>query len=248
MPCKIAAGNWKMNGLSADLAEVQALAATQPDPGCDVIICPPATLVAALAAACVGGSVNVGAQDCHSQKSGAHTGEISAEQLADAGASHIIVGHSERRADHCEPDTIVAEKTAAVWRAGLVAILCVGETEAERDAGATLEVVLRQIAGSLPEGASAANTILAYEPVWAIGTGRTATPAEIAEIHADIRATLSDRLGEEGAEISLLYGGSVKAGNAAEIFAVQNVDGALVGGASLKAGDFGPIVAALSAA
>ena len=248
MPCKIAAGNWKMNGLSADLAEVQALAATQPDPGCDVIICPPATLVAALAAACAGGSVNVGAQDCHSQVSGAHTGDISAEQLADAGASHIIVGHSERRADHCEPDTIVAEKTAAVWRAGLVAILCVGETEAERDAGATLEVVRRQIAGSLPDGASAANTILAYEPVWAIGTGRTATPAEIAEIHADIRATLSDRLGEEGAEISLLYGGSVKAGNAAEIFAVQNVDGALVGGASLKAGDFGPIVAALSAA
>ncbi len=248
MPRKIAAGNWKMNGLSADLAEVQALAATHPDPGCDVIICPPATLVAALAAACAGGSVNVGAQDCHSQVSGAHTGDISAEQLADAGASHIIAGHSERRADHGETNAIVAAKTAAVWRAGLVAILCVGETEAERDAGATLEVVRRQIAGSLPDGASAANTILAYEPVWAIGTGRTATPAEIAEIHADIRATLSDRLGEEGAEISLLYGGSVKAGNAAEIFAVQNVDGALVGGASLKAGDFGPIVAALSAA
>ena len=213
-----------------------------------MIICPPATLVAALAAACAGGSVNVGAQDCHSQVSGAHTGDISAEQLADAGASHIIAGHSERRADHGETNAIVAAKTAAVWRAGLVAILCVGETEAERDAGATLEVVRRQIAGSLPDGASAANTILAYEPVWAIGTGRTATPAEIAEIHADIRATLSDRLGEEGAEISLLYGGSVKAGNAAEIFAVQNVDGALVGGASLKAGDFGPIVAALSAA
>ena len=247
MPRKIAAGNWKMNGLRRS-AEVQALAATHPDPGCDVIICPPATLVAALAAACAGGSVNVGAQDCHSQVSGAHTGDISAEQLADAGASHIIAGHSERRADHGETNAIVAAKTAAVWRAGLVAILCVGETEAERDAGATLEVVRRQIAGSLPDGASAANTILAYEPVWAIGTGRTATPAEIAEIHADIRATLSDRLGEEGAEISLLYGGSVKAGNAAEIFAVQNVDGALVGGASLKAGDFGPIVAALSAA
>ena len=248
MPRKIAAGNWKMNGLRADLAEVQALAAAQPEPGCEVIICPPAPLLAALAAACAGSSVSVGAQDCHDQVSGAHTGDIAAELLADAGASHIITGHSERRADHGETDAVVAAKTAAVWRAGLVAILCVGETEAERDAGATLEVVRRQIAGSLPDGASAVNTILAYEPVWAIGTGRTATPAEIAEVHADIRTTLTGRLGEDGAEIPLLYGGSVKAGNAAEIFAVPNVDGALVGGASLKAGDFGPIVAALSAA
>jgi triosephosphate isomerase len=248
MPRKIAAGNWKMNGLSADLDEVQELVRAHPSPQCDVIICPPATLVGALAWASEQSALMVGAQDCHANFSGAHTGDISAAMLAEAGASHIITGHSERRTDHGETNEMIAAKTAAIWAAGLTAIICVGETAAERDAGQTLDVVRDQIAGSVPDSANPRNTILAYEPIWAIGTGRTATPAEIAEVHAAIRATLIDRLGPNSAEMSLLYGGSVKAGNAAEIFAVADVDGALVGGASLKSADFGPIVAALSAA
>jgi triosephosphate isomerase len=212
-----------------------------------MLLCPPATLVAAMAAAAQGSALRVGGQDCHPKASGAHTGDISAAMLADAGATHVILGHSERRADHGETDALVAAKTLAAWAAGLTAVVCVGETEAQRDAGTTLSVVGAQLAGSLPEGATAANTVVAYEPVWAIGTGRTPTLNEIAEVHAHIRAELTRRFGAEAAGMRLLYGGSVKPSNATEIFAVPDVDGALVGGASLKAADFGAIVAALSA-
>jgi triosephosphate isomerase len=244
---KLAAGNWKMNGTSAALAEVRALLAAHPAPGCEMLLCPPATLVAAMAAAAQGSALRVGGQDCHPKASGAHTGDISAAMLADAGATHVILGHSERRADHGETDALIAAKTRAAWEAGLTAVVCVGETEAQRDAGTTLSVVGAQLAGSLPEGATAANTVIAYEPVWAIGTGRTPTLDEIAEVHAHIRAELTRRFGAEAAGMRLLYGGSVKSSNATEIFAVPHVDGALVGGASLKAADFGAIVAALSA-
>lgn len=239
---KLAAGNWKMNGLRADLEEARALAQAFPDPGCGVLLCPPATLISAMAEAVSGTAVMVGGQDCHAQISGAHTGDISAQMLVDSGARHVILGHSERRADHGESSADVAAKAAAAQGAGLVAIICVGETEAERDSGKTLDVVLGQLAASLPDGACAANTVIAYEPVWAIGTGRTPTLEQIAEVHDALRGHLPD------AEISLLYGGSVKPGNAEEIFAIENVDGALVGGASLKASDFGAIVAALGAA
>jgi len=240
--CKLAAGNWKMNGLRADLAEAKALAEAFKAPTCGVLICPPATLVAAMAEALSGSAVMVGGQDCHSKGSGAHTGDISAQMLADSGAKYVILGHSERRADHGEASADVAAKARAAHAAGLVAIICLGETESERDAGQTLDVVLKQLAASVPEGASAANTVIAYEPVWAIGTGRTPTLEQISEVHDALRANLPD------SAVSLLYGGSVKPGNAAEIFAIENVDGALVGGASLKAADFGAIIAALDAA
>jgi triosephosphate isomerase len=245
---KLAAGNWKMNGTGASLAEVAALLAAHPAAGCDMLLCPPATLLARMADLARGTALAIGGQDCHAQAAGAHTGDISAAMLADAGASHVILGHSERRADHGETDAQVAAKVAAAWSAGLVAVVCVGETEAQRDAGQTLDVIGRQIAASLPDGATAANTVVAYEPVWAIGTGRTPTLAEIAEVHRFLRARLTARLGAEAAGVRLLYGGSVKPSNAAEIFAVPEVDGALVGGASLKASDFGAIVVALSAA
>lgn len=240
--CKLAAGNWKMNGLRADLSEARALTAALTAPSCGVLLCPPATLVAVMADALSGSAVMVGGQDCHAAASGAHTGDISAQMLADSGASYVILGHSERRADHGESSGDVAAKARAAHAAGLIAIICLGETEAERDAGQTLDVVLRQLAESVPEGATAANTVIAYEPVWAIGTGRTPTLEQISEVHDALRANLPD------SAISLLYGGSVKPGNAAEIFAIANVDGALVGGASLKAADFGAIVAALDAA
>ncbi|MCC1481333.1 triose-phosphate isomerase [Roseibaca sp. Y0-43] len=242
MPCKLAAGNWKMNGLRADLVELRALVAVQPAPDCGVLICPPATLLAPMAEIAAGSHVQLGGQDCHTGKSGAHTGDISADMLADAGARYVILGHSERRADHGESSDLVAEKARAAHSAGLIAIICVGETEAERDAGATLDVVLSQLKASTPAGATAANTVIAYEPVWAIGTGRTPTLEQIAEVHDALRATVPD------ADMSLLYGGSVKPGNAAEIFGLANVDGALVGGASLKAADFGAIISALDAA
>ncbi|MCC5954835.1 MAG: triose-phosphate isomerase [Natronohydrobacter sp.] len=240
--CKLAAGNWKMNGLRADLAEAKALAEAFKAPACGMLICPPATLVGAMAEALSGSAVMVGGQDCHSKELGAHTGDISAQMLADSGAKYVILGHSERRADHGERSADVAAKARAAHAAGLVAIICLGETEAERDAGQTLDVVLKQLAASVPEGASAANTVIAYEPVWAIGTGRTPTLEQISEVHDALRANLPD------SAVSLLYGGSVKPGNAAEIFAIENVDGALVGGASLKAADFGAIIAALDAA
>ncbi len=186
----------------------------------------------------------IGGQDCHPAPSGAHTGDIAAEMLADAGASHVIVGHSERRADHGEKDGLVRAKAEAAYRAGLVAIICVGETEAQRDAGQARDVVAQQLAGSVPDGATAGSTVVAYEPVWAIGTGRTPSTADIAEMHGHMRALLTGRFGgETGAGIRLLYGGSAKPGNAAEIFGVRHVDGALVGGASLKAADFLGIIA-----
>ncbi len=239
--CKLAAGNWKMNGLRADLDEARALAKAFPKLDCGVLLCPPATLISAMAEALEGSAIMVGAQDCHPGEKGAHTGDVSAQMLADAGARQVILGHSERRGDHGESSALVAEKARAAHVAGLVTIICIGETEAERDAGHTLDVVLAQLAGSLAEGATSANTVVAYEPIWAIGTGRTPSLEEIAQVHDALRASLPDPA------ISLLYGGSVKPGNAAEIFAIENVDGALVGGASLKAKDFGPIVAALEA-
>ena len=245
---KLAAGNWKMNGVAAALSEVTALLTDHPAPGCEMLLCPPATLIAAMAALAKGQALQVGGQDCHAKPSGAHTGDISAPMLADAGASHVILGHSERRADHGESDDTVRLKAEAALAAGLVAVVCVGETEAQRDAGQTLAVVGAQIKGSVPDGATAQNLVIAYEPVWAIGTGRTPTLAEIADVHAFLRAELTARFGPEAAGMRLLYGGSVKPSNAAEIFALPHVDGPLVGGASLKASDFGAIVAALSAA
>ena len=238
---KLVAGNWKMNGTRASSAVLDALAKAHPDPGCDVLICPPATLIAAFA----GGPIPIGAQDCHWEASGANTGDIAAAQIADAGATAVILGHSERRADHAETDAMVAAKTRAAWAAGLMAIVCVGETEAQRDAGETLAVVGRKLGGSIPDGASPENLVVAYEPVWAIGTGRTPSLDEITDVHAFIRTELAARFGETLAKcIRVLYGGSVKPGNAAEIFALADVDGALVGGASLRAEDFGPIIAA----
>jgi triosephosphate isomerase len=238
---KLVAGNWKMNGLAAATGELDLLREACPAPGCDVLICPPATLIARLA----GRGWPIGGQDCHPQAAGAHTGDVAAEMLADAGAVAVIVGHSERRADHGEDDALVAAKAAAAWRAGLAAIVCLGETEAERDAGRTLEVLERQLAGSTPEGATPERLVVAYEPVWAIGAGRTPTPDEIGTAHAFLRARLAARFGPATAEgVRLLYGGSVKASNAAAIFRVANVDGALVGGASLRAADLAPIVAA----
>ena len=239
---RLAAGNWKMNGTQASLSEVDALLAGDA-PRCEVLLCPPATLIAAMMGR-AGGCIAVGGQDCHAAVSGAHTGDISAALLVDAGATHVILGHSERRADHAETDADVRAKAIAAHEAGLTAIICVGETEAQRDAGETLDVIARQLAGSVPDCTTAANTVLAYEPVWAIGTGRTPTDEQIAEVHARLRADLCARFGD-GAGMRLLYGGSVKPTNAVEIFAIPNVDGALVGGASLKAADFAPIIAAL---
>ncbi|SFJ22084.1 triose-phosphate isomerase [Albimonas pacifica] len=241
---KLAAGNWKMNGLAAQLAEIDALVNACPAPGCDVLICPPATLIAPMAQRAAGSVVAVGGQDCHARDSGAHTGDVSAAMLRDAGASYVILGHSERRADHGESDADVRAKTEAAWAAGLVAIVCVGETEAQRDAGEALSVVGAQLAGSLPDGATAANTVVAYEPVWAIGTGRTPSNDDIAEMHSHMRARLAERFGAEADGMRLLYGGSVKPGNAREIFGLADVDGGLVGGASLKAADFAGIVEA----
>jgi triosephosphate isomerase len=242
------AGNWKMNGLKASLSELGAIAKGAHDlwRKADLLICPPATLLFTSAAATIGSRVGIGAQDCHVAAFGAHTGDISAEMIADAGASAVIVGHSERRADHGETDALVREKAAAAWQQGLLAIVCVGETQAERDAGKALEVVGRQLAGSVPDGATAANLVVAYEPVWAIGTGRTPTAADVAEVHGFIRKALVSRFPEQGAAIRLLYGGSVKPSNAKELLAVENVNGALIGGASLKAADFLAIAAAAS--
>jgi triosephosphate isomerase len=238
MPQKIAAGNWKMNGLVSDLTEVVEIDRGVSDLDCRTIVCLPATLIYAASGDPIH-TVEIGAQHCHPKASGAHTGDVSAEMLAEAGATVVIAGHSERRADHGEADADVRAQCEAAWRAGLTAILCIGETLAQREAGETLSVLMSQIEGSLPEGATAENTILAYEPVWAIGTGKVATPEQVAEVHDALREKV-------GPEMSLLYGGSVKASNAAELFALTNVDGALVGGASLKAADFVPIAKALA--
>ena len=238
------AGNWKMNGSRGALEELSAMVAdlrANPVDGTQVVICPP-TILVARAAELAGGTIAIGGQDAHAKESGAHTGDVSAAMLKDAGASHVILGHSERRTDHGEASELVAHKAEAAWAAGLVAVICIGETEAEKNAGRTLDVLTDQIERSLPAGATPANTVVAYEPVWAIGTGRTPTVAEVGETHAFIRGRIADRFGAEAADgMRILYGGSVKASNAAELLALGDVDGALVGGASLKATDFLPI-------
>lgn len=244
MPAKLLVGNWKMNGTRAALPQLAEIAAGAGlVPGVTTVLCPPVTLLAAASAL----GLATGGQDCHAHPKGAHTGDVSPEMLADTGASYVILGHSERRSDHGETDAMVAAKAEAAWRAGLMAIICIGETEAQNRAGETLAVLARQLERSLPEGTTPANTILAYEPIWAIGTGRTPTEAEIAATHAAIRAHLARHL-PNGATIRLLYGGSVNASNAARIFALPDVDGGLVGGASLRAADFLPILHALSGA
>jgi triosephosphate isomerase len=235
----LVAGNWKMNGLKASAAELARIIGGAPlSNRVDLMVCPPATLVAAFAAQAHGSRVAIGGQDCHSESSGAFTGDIAAEMLADAGATAVIVGHSERRAYHHETDAQVRAKAQGAWRAGLMAIVCVGETRDQRTAGQTLAVVGAQVDGSVPDGATADKLVVAYEPVWAIGTGLTPTPSDVAEVHGFIRARLAARFGAIGKGVRILYGGSVKPSNAAELMAVANVDGALVGGASLKAAEF----------
>ena len=240
------AGNWKMHGTGAALGEILSLAKeiAEETPECDVLVCPPFTLIARAVAA-ANGRIAIGAQDCHRDPQGAFTGDIAAEMLADAGAVSVIVGHSERRRYHGETDIDVAMKASAAWRAGLSAIVCLGETEDERDAGQAAEVVSYQLDGSLPLGANPATTAIAYEPVWAIGTGRTPATSEIVDIHALIRTRLADRLGEDGLQLRILYGGSLKPANAAAILSLPNVNGALVGGASLKAEEFLSIIRAV---
>lgn len=240
----IVAGNWKMNGLTAALGEARAVADRLRPGGPEILICPPATLIRPMVDALSGTSAGVGAQDCHAKASGAHTGDIAAEMLRDAGARAVIVGHSERRSDHGERDRDVKEKAESALRAGLVAIVCIGETLGQRQAGLALDVCARQLTGSRPAGATAANLVVAYEPVWAIGTGLTPSAADIADMHARLRSELAV-CGLEA--VRVLYGGSVKPSNAREILTIANVDGALVGGASLKAADFLGIIAAYDA-
>jgi triosephosphate isomerase (TIM) len=238
-PRPLIAGNWKMNGLKAsqqDLAEIVAGAKTLRG-RVDVMVCPPATLAASFVPI-AGSVVAIGGQNCHAEPSGAFTGEISAEMFADLGATAVIVGHSERRAMCHETDADVRRKAQAAWRAGLTAIVCVGETREERVAGSTLRVIGGQFDGSIPDGATAGNLVVAYEPVWAIGTGLTPTPADVAEVHSFIRTRLATRFPADAAGIRILYGGSVKTSNAKELMAVTNVDGALVGGASLNPKEF----------
>ena len=236
-----------MNGRVVDLVQLGEIAGLATEDGPEVLICPPATLISRAADAARGTGLAIGGQDCHAAESGAHTGDVAAAMLRDAGATYVILGHSERRADHGESDADVHAKTEAAWEAGMTAIVCVGETLEQREAGQTLDVVGAQLAGSVPNGASGHRLVVAYEPVWAIGTGKVPTLPEIAEVHGFLRAQLSDRFGAPvAATVRLLYGGSVKPSNAAEIFGVADVDGALVGGASLKAEDFGGITAALA--
>jgi triosephosphate isomerase (TIM) len=242
----LVAGNWKMNGLKASAAELGKVMAGAGEllTKVDLMICPPATLIMTFAQAAAGSKIEIGGQDCHAEPSGAFTGDISAEMLADLGAKAVIVGHSERRTLHQETDAEVRAKAEAAWRAGLAAIVCIGETRAEREAGHTLSVLGRQLDGSLPDGVTAARLVVAYEPVWAIGTGLTPTAADVAQAHEFIRQRIVERHGAAGNAVRVLYGGSVKPSNAKELMAVANVDGALVGGASLKAEDFLGIAAA----
>jgi len=243
---QLIAGNWKMNGLKASITEFDAMLAGASEVArkADLLVCPPASLIAIFACKAQGSKcLSIGGQDCHPQPSGAHTGDISAEMLADAGARAVIVGHSERRADHGESDGLVRQKAQAAWRAGLTAIVCIGETHAQRDSAQTLQICHGQLEGSLPDGARASNLVVAYEPVWAIGTGLTPTAEDVKQIHQFIRDFLIGRFGGEGDAIRILYGGSVKPSNARELLAVANVNGALVGGASLKAADFLAIAA-----
>ena len=237
------AGNWKMNGLRADAKSLAgALAAKMSEQSLqsfDMLLCPPATMIDAVGAEIKESGLALGGQDCHANQSGAHTGDIAADMLADINCTYVIVGHSERRTDHGESDAVVKNKAVAALAAGLRAIVCVGETETQRDAGQTMDVVANQIAGSLPDGATADNLVVAYEPVWAIGTGRTPTSAEVQEVHAMMRQKVGEMIGgDEADKTRLLYGGSVKPSNADELMALPDVDGALVGGASLKADDF----------
>jgi triosephosphate isomerase len=243
------AGNWKMNGLAASLDEAAAIAegARAASERVDVMLCPPATLIERMWRRCQGTPLLIGGQDCHAGGAGAHTGDVAAEMLADAGASAVIVGHSERRTDHGETDEVVVAKAAAARRAGLMAIVCIGETERQRDSGETLDVVSRQLEASVPDG-EPRDIVIAYEPVWAIGTGRTPSEADIRAVHAHIRARLEDRFGPAGRSVRILYGGSMKPANAAEILAVPDVNGGLIGGASLKAADFLAIVQAVRGA
>ncbi len=245
-PRPLVAGNWKMNGSLAMLKEPRLLAGMLKDVKlkCEVMVCPPAILARRIKSILKGSRIRLGGQDCHGAASGAHTGDISAGMLKEAGCSAVIVGHSERRANHGETDAAVANKAQAAHRAGLTAIVCIGETLDQRKAGQTLDIVSRQLKGSLPQGAAAANTVIAYEPVWAIGTGLTPTLAEVSQVHAHIRNDLATLLGEDGAGVRILYGGSVKPSNAAELMGAPNVNGALVGGASLKAADFLGIIKA----
>ncbi|MGO4386167.1 triose-phosphate isomerase [Microvirga sp. 2YAF29] len=241
-PRPLVAGNWKMNGLKSSarvLDEVHAGYTPSLKAKVDLAICPPATLIGTLANLAVGSRIAIGGQDCHAKESGAYTGDLSAEMLADAGATHVLVGHSERRQYHREKDSDVCAKAVAAYRAGLTAIVCVGETREEREAGKTIAVVRKQLRGSIPADSNSGNLVVAYEPVWAIGTGLTPTVADVAEVHAAIRDELKRLVGKaDYAKVRILYGGSVKPSNAAELMAVDNVDGALVGGASLVAADF----------
>ncbi len=242
----LVAGNWKMNGTTGNLKEPRLLAGMLGGVklGCDVLVCPPATLIRRTKAVLKGSKIKVGGQDCHGMASGAHTGDISAEMLKDCGANAVIVGHSERRTNHKETDAEVQTKAKAAHRAGLLAIICIGETLDERKGGKTLSVLSAQLKGSVPEGTTSTNSVVAYEPVWAIGTGLTPTTAEIAEAHAHIRSEVEKLIGAEGKSVRLLYGGSVKPSNAKELMSVANVNGALVGGAALKAADFIGIIKA----
>jgi triosephosphate isomerase len=240
------AGNWKMNGLTRSIGELdQLIKGVGSDCDADVMICPPATLLAAFAKAATGSAVSIGAQDCHPKPAGAYTGDISAEMLRDAGAAAVIVGHSERRIYHREQNADVRAKALAARRAGLLAIVCVGETQEQRESGQTSEVIAAQLVGSLPDEASGASLVVAYEPVWAIGSGLTPSPHDVAEVHRAIRAHLTERFGLEGDKIRILYGGSVRPENCDGVVSVANVDGALVGGASLKAEEFLRIIAAV---
>ena len=243
------AGNWKMNGLRASMAEIRALnrGLAETPPRCDILICPPATLIVDAAKAAEGGPVAIGGQDCHPLASGAFTGDISAEMLRDAGATAVILGHSERRLYHAEVDSLIAAKVKAARRTGLTAILCVGESETQRNQGRAGEVVAAQLEACIPAEIAASDLVVAYEPIWAIGTGKTPRAVEIAQMHRAVRALLTARFGADSAEIRILYGGSVRPENAGEILAVPNVDGALIGGASLKAADFLGIIRAAPA-
>jgi triosephosphate isomerase len=247
MPKNLVAGNWKMNGLREALSEVQNLHDACPKPACDVLICPPATLMRSMAKVCHDMKIEVGGQDCHEDTSGAHTGDIAAPMLADTGATYVILGHSERRAAYGETDRQIRSKATAAWDADLTAIVCIGETLDERDAANTLDIVGGQLAMSVPDNATAANLVVAYEPVWAIGTGKTPTLNEIEEVHTFVRTRLTERFADAGANMRILYGGSMNPKNATDIAAVPNVDGGLVGGASLKAADFIHIVQAFNA-
>lgn len=243
---KLAAGNWKMNGSVPGLDMINQLTTAHPECPCDVVICPPAPLIVPALKNTTGHGVSIGAQDCHAEEKGAFTGDTSAGIIAEIGAKYVIVGHSERRDAYGETDDLVARKAHAAQNAGLVAIVCIGESLEQREAGKALDVIATQLEGSVPETSSSASLVVAYEPIWAIGTGKIPTMDQIAEVHALMRSQLRARFGEEAEGIRLLYGGSVKASNAAEIFALDDVDGALVGGASLSADDFSPIVEALS--